>query len=154
MTSKMRSSVFVVLCLIMVAAHAWPLSTGAPEEDVLMEDKEERAIRDAVEQKYIAGILTRDFSLIEEVCIPDAKLMGTNKEGALRTTTLKQWSKRFDPEKPPFQELSFIISRVDRVGTIAQVRVDFEVDSTQHATDFLNMVKVDGAWRVVNIVDY
>jgi hypothetical protein len=124
----------------------WPSADG--------EFKEETAIRTAVEHQYIAGLQTRDFGLIEEICLPDTRLMGARDNGELRITTLEQWSRKFDPKAPPFQQLDFVISRIDRVGTAAQVRIDFTVDSAQHVTDFLNMVKVDGKWRIVSIIDY
>lgn len=146
MRTVLRSSVLIVLCSAMTSLCAWSSADG--------EFKEEAAIRTAVEHQYIAGLQTRDFSLIEEICLPDTRLMGARDDGELRITTLEQWSKKFDPKSPPFKQLNFVISRVDRVGTAAQVRIDFTVNSTQHVTDFLNMVRVDGRWRIVNIIDY
>ena len=43
---------------------------------------------------------------------------------------------------------------LERAGTAAQVRIDSTVDPKQHVTDFLSMVRVDGKWRIVSIIDY
>jgi hypothetical protein len=115
---------------------------------------EENEIRLAVENQYIKGLRERDFSLIRAVCIPEATLMGVNQDGKLNITSLESWSKRFDPENPPFEKLDFNILKIDREGTCAQVKVLFLVDLKNHITDFLHMLKVDGKWRIVHIVDY
>ena len=117
-------------------------------------DSENAAIKSAVEDFYIKGLKTRDFDLIRTVCVPEAKLMGARQNGELGVTTLDQWSARFDLANPPFQKLDYEIVKIDRVGTAAQVRIDFIVDSKTHVTDFLHMLKIKGSWRVVNIIDY
>jgi hypothetical protein len=136
----------------MAVAMAAPLSAQVPA--TAADQSEEARITQAVEGSYIEGLKTRNFELIRQVCIPDAKLMGSRDGKELRVTTLDRWSKRFDPENPPFQKLDHVISKIDVVGTVAQVRIDFTVDSTTSVTDFLHMVKVEGAWRIVNIIDY
>ena len=54
----------------------------------------------------------------------------------------------------PFQKLDYSITKVDREGSAAQVKISFIVDSRRHVTDFLNMLKLDGDWRIVNIIDH
>ena len=116
---------------------------------------EKAAIRAAVEDYYVKGLKIRDFSLIRTICTPDAKLMGSRQSGELRVTTLDKWSARFDPTKPPpFKHLDATIAKIDVVGTAAQVRIDFVIDKKRPVTDFLNMVKISGNWRIVNIIDY
>jgi hypothetical protein len=38
-------------------------------------------------------------------------------------------------------------------GTAAQVKILFIVDGSRRVTDFLNLLKLKGRWRVVNIID-
>lgn len=129
---------------------------------IIMEDQkgemnpvdEEMRIKQAVENYYIKGLLSRDFSLITTVCIPQTLLMSADNEGKLHTTTLERWSKRFDPQNPPFQKLDYCIIKIDREGSAAQVKISFLVDSKQHVTDFLHMLKIEGKWRIANIIDY
>jgi hypothetical protein len=115
---------------------------------------EEAQIERAVYSSYISGLRTRDFTLIREICLPEAVLMSVREDGSLSVTTLDQWSRRFDPANPPFTQLAASITKIDREGTAAQVKVLFLVDGETRVTDFLHMLKVDGEWRVANIIDY
>ncbi len=111
-------------------------------------------IKRAVEDLYIKGLKIRGFNLITTICIPEAKLMSTGRDGKLHITTLERWSKRFDPSNPPFKSLEYQISKVDFKGTAAQVRIDFVVDSLREVTDYLHLLKLEGQWRIVTIIDY
>ena len=143
-----------VYALILVVALLAPASViQASEIGTRDEDDQDRRIREAVESQYVRGLQIRDFSLIRAICIEDAKLMGA-RDGKLRVTTLEKWSERFDPENPPFESLVAEVEKIDRAGTAAQVRIRFVVDSTREVTDFLNMVEIEGRWRVVNIIDH
>ncbi len=115
---------------------------------------EEAVIEQAVEDFYIKGLSTRDFDLIRTVCLPEAVLMSVRSDGSLSVTTLDRWSRRFDPANPPFRQLQSSIVKIDREGTAAQVKILFVVDGETDVTDFLHMLKVDGRWRIVGIIDY
>jgi len=115
---------------------------------------EEKDIRLAVENQYIRGLQIRDFELIRAICIPETKLMGINQNEQLNVTSLDKWSKRFDPQNPPFKNLDFSILKIDREGNSAQVKILFLVDSKNYITDFLHMLKIEGKWKIVNIIDY
>jgi hypothetical protein len=146
-----------IICVLMiVVAVTIPLlaTPGTSGEGKPADQSEEAQIKAAVEGLYVEGLKTRNFDLIRRVCIADARLMGSRDGGELRVTTLDKWSKRFDPDNPPFKTLDYVIARVDVVGTAAQVRIDFTVDSKTPVTDFLHMVKTGGDWRIVNIIDY
>jgi hypothetical protein len=80
--------------------------------------------------------------------------MSAGRDGEFRLTSLEKWSKRFDPANPPFKKLDYSIVKIDREGTAAQVKIAFTVDSTRQVTDFLHMLKLNGTWRIVNIIDY
>ena len=114
----------------------------------------ENEIRKSVEELYIKGLKTRDFSLIRSVCIPETRLMSTGRDSVLHITTLDAWSKRFDPDNPPFRSLKYDISKIDFKGTAAQVRIDFLVDGSREVTDYLHLLKIKNQWRIVNIIDY
>ena len=114
---------------------------------------EENKVKDAVENYYISGLKTRNFKLIESICIDEAKLYGVRSNGSLGITTLEQWSRRFDPENPPFKSLESEISKVDLVGNAAQVKIRFVMDGRE-IHDLLNLLKVEDRWRIVNIIDY
>tara|TARA_R110002050_G_scaffold1244_4_gene8645 strand:+ start:78535 stop:78909 length:375 start_codon:yes stop_codon:yes gene_type:complete len=50
------------------------------------------------------------------------------------------------------KELVYSISKVEIVGTIANVRIELDNWTGHRFTDFLNLLKVDGEWKVVNKV--
>ncbi len=95
----------------------------------------------------------RDFDLIRAICLPEAVLMSVRSDGSLSVTTLDRWSQRFDPANPPFRQLQSSIVKIDREGTAAQVKILLLVDGERHVTDFLQMLKVDGRWRIAGIID-
>lgn len=114
---------------------------------------EEALVEQAVEEFYIRGLRMRDFDLIRAICLPEAVLMSVRSDGSLSVTTLDRWSQRFDPANPPFRQLQSSIVKIDREGTAAQVKILLLVDGERHVTDFLQMLKVDGRWRITGIID-
>ncbi len=140
-----------MLCLISLQGLT-QVDTGSNPDT--MNIIEEDDIRRAVEDLYIKGLQIRDFGLIRAVCIPETKLMGIDREGKLNVTSLDKWALRFDPENPPFEKLDHSITKIDRSGTAAQVKIVFLVNSQHYVTDYLNMLKIDGTWKIVNIIDY
>ncbi len=111
-------------------------------------------VRRAVNDYYIKALETRDFSLMESICLPHAVLQGSRATGELRTTDLAKWSKRFTPGKLPLDSLTSDISKIDVEGRAAQVRIDFVINGKTPITDYLNLVRVEGRWRITNIVDH
>ncbi len=115
---------------------------------------EMQAISDAVEKYYIGGIISRDFSLIRSICIEETKMYGIRKDGSLSSTTLDKWSEKFDPENPPFNSLDYQIEKVDFTGTAAQVKIRFIINGSNVVYDYLNMLKINNHWKIINIIDY
>jgi hypothetical protein len=131
-----------------------PLGTGGIQEGKTGILDEELHIQKAVEDLYIKGLQIRDFNLIQSICIPEALLMSADRNGKFHSTSLERWSKRFDPKNPPFKQLEYCIVKIDREGTAAQVKIVFIVDNSRQVTDYLHMLKLEGKWRIVNIIDY
>lgn len=158
-----RKLILVAFAVIFMAAAMLPLgldnlgdsrSDQAAQDQSQAGEKEKMLIKEAVEQLYIKGLEIRNFALIQAICIPEALLMSANRSGSLNKTTLEKWKARFDPENPPFQKLESRITKIDCEGTAAQVKIRFIVDSKRNVTDFLHMLKLEGKWRIVNIIDY
>jgi hypothetical protein len=115
---------------------------------------EETEIKLVIENQYIEGLRTRNFSLIRNICMPETKLMNASDNGEFYVATLDSWSKKFDPLKPPFKKLEYSILKIDRTETAAQVKILFLIDSKNYVTDFLHMLRIEGKWQIVNIIDY
>lgn len=138
---KSLSTLFLIFILSVIQCYGQSLQV------------EGNKVKEAVQNYYIAGLKSRNFSLIESICIDEAKLYGVRADGSLGITTLEQWSLRFDPENPPFKSLESEISKVDLEGNAAQVKIRFVMDGRE-IHDLLNLLKIEGRWRIVNIIDY
>jgi Putative lumazine-binding len=115
---------------------------------------EEDLIKEVIEQFYIKGLQERNFDLIRAICINEAKLYGVRNDRSLNVTSLDQWSKNFNPDIPPFKTLDYKIKKIDIEGTAAQVKILFIIDNSEKIHDFLNLLKIENHWRIVNIIDY
>jgi Putative lumazine-binding len=115
---------------------------------------EEDLIKEIIDQYYFKGLKERNFALIRAICISETKLYGVRKDRSLNVTSLDQWSKRFDPNNPPFKTLDYKIKKIDIEGTAAQVKILFIIDNSEKIHDFLNLLKIEKNWRIVNIIDY
>ena len=124
---------------------------GAPSD---LPTKEKEHITVAVENYYIKGLQTRDFSLIRTICINETMLYSVLPDSSLSAISLEKWSKRFDPSSPPFKSLDYEILKVDVEGTAAQVKIKFILDKKHIIHDYLNMLIIKGEWRIVNIIDF
>ena len=52
------------------------------------------------------------------------------------------------------RDLVYVISKIDIVGSAANVRIELDNWKGARFTDFLNLLKVDGQWQVMNKVFY
>ncbi len=145
-------SLFAIMLFVFLMIFFSNLKANQDAELVSID--EEAVIKKAIEEQYIMGLKIRDFDLIKSICIPEAKLMSTGRDGSFHLTTLEKWSKRFDPNNPPFNQLDAHITKIDREGTAAQIKILFIIDSKQKVIDYLHLLKLDGKWRIVNIIDY
>ena len=147
---KQRYRTYFMLALFLLISY----QTAGGQIKAITVLKEETLIKQAVEDYYIKGLRIRDFSLIKTICIPETVLMSARQDGTLGVTTLEKWSQRFDPKNPPFKKLDALIETIDKEGTAAQVKIQFIVDSQREVTDYLHMLKLEGRWRIVHIIDY
>lgn len=79
--------------------------------------------------------------------------MGIRNDSSLNVTSLDKWSKRFNPDNPPFESLDYEILKIDVECNAAQVKIKFVINKERTVYDFLNMLKINNIWRIVNIID-
>ena len=60
----------------------------------------------------------------------------------------------WNDENGPATELESKIASVDIVGTVATVRLELDNWTGHKFTDFFNLLKVDGVWKIMNKVFY
>ena len=144
-----RTSTYGIALLLGIIPVAWLGLESNTDESA-----DEVLIRETVVELYVKGLQSRDFELIRTICIPEAVLMSVGSDDKLRVTSLDTWSKRFAPAPSPFERLDYTILSIDAAGTAAQVKILFMVDGNRRVIDYLNMLKIEGRWRVVNIIDF
>ncbi len=58
----------------------------------------------------------------------------------------------WNDENGPATELKARIANIDQLGTVATVRLELDNWTGYRFTDFFTLLKVDGAWKIVNKV--
>ena len=105
-----------------------------------------------VVQNYIAGARTGKGAAMRPAFHEAATLYGyVGKDlfgGPIQG--LYDWNDKNGPAK----DIRARISSIDFVGTCASVRIDIDNWTGFCFTDFFNLVKFDGQWKVVNKVFY
>jgi hypothetical protein len=143
-----KQAVQIISLLIIVLAL--PIGSNTSTLDM---SNDELLIYNSIVELYIKGLEIRDFELIRTICVPDAQLMSVDDADMFHVTSLDEWSKRFDPDRPPFRTLEHSILKIDVAGTAAQVKILFIVDGNRQVIDYLHMLKLEGKWRIANIID-
>lgn len=52
------------------------------------------------------------------------------------------------------KDLVYNISKIEIVGSVANVRIELDNWTGNRFTDFLNLLKIDGKWKIMNKVFY
>ena len=60
----------------------------------------------------------------------------------------------WNDENGPAAELQARIANIDIVGTVATARIELDNWTGHQFTDFFNLLKVDGEWKIMNKVFY
>jgi len=105
-----------------------------------------------VVQHYIEGALTGKGAAMKPAFHRDATIYGyVGKDlfgGPIQG--LYDWNDKNGPAK----DVQTRFSSIDVVGTCASVRLDTDNWTGHRFTDFLNLVKFDGEWKIVSKVFY
>jgi hypothetical protein len=103
-------------------------------------------------QHYIDGAKSGKGIDMEPTFHKDATIYGYvgNDLFAGPIQNLYDWN---DANGPAKSIIARIVS-IDIVGTIASVRLELENWTGHHFTDFLNVLKMDGQWKVMNKIFY
>jgi hypothetical protein len=109
------------------------------------------AIRAAVEH-YIRGARTGQGAVMKPAFHQDANIFGYVGPDLFGGPIqgLFDWN----DENGPAEDLELRFTSIDIVGTAASVRLDMDNWTGHRFTDFFNLVKIDGAWKIVSKVFY
>lgn len=100
--------------------------------------------------KYIEGGAKAKSVLMQPAFNPQATMFGLDDKGALVGGPIEGLFTIIDTAFTPSPKAQSVIARIDIVGTAASARVDTNDISGFCFTDFFNLLKVNGAWTIVN----
>lgn len=113
----------------------------APESD---------KVRVVVEQ-YLHGLKFNDVPSLQRAFWPEAKLMFLNPDQTMGQLTQADWYKGFAANAGKEEAGDLKITTIDVTGDIASVKVT-ETYAKSVYIDYLNMLRVNGKWMIVNKV--
>lgn len=111
---------------------------------------EEKLVREAVET-YLHGLKFNDVESFKKAFHPEAKLFFVKKDGSLGQLTQEQWYQGFAGSAGKEEEGALKILAVDITGNAASVKVREEYPNSVY-TDYVSLLKLGGAWKIVNKV--
>jgi hypothetical protein len=133
--------ILLTLCLTTASAGqlaAQPAS-GSPDD---------AAVR-AVVERYLHGLKFNDTTSFHTAFWPQALLLFVERDGSLGQLTQAAWYKMFAASAGKEEEGELRIEAVDVTQDAASVKV-VEVYPKSVYTDYLNLLRVAGQWRIVN----
>ncbi len=101
-------------------------------------------------QHYIDGAISGSGEAMKPAFHAEATIYGYIGEDLFAGPIQKLFD--WNDENGAATELQSNISNIDLVGTTAQVKLDLDNWTGHKFTDFFNMLKVDGKWKIMNKV--
>ena len=132
---------FIAGSLIVGAAAPLRAQSGPPSEP-------DTAVR-AVVQRYLHGLKFNDTTNFQSAFWPQALLLFVQRDGTLGQLTQGAWYKMFAGSAGKEEEGELRIAAVDITEDAASVKV-VEVYPKSVYTDYLNLLRIGGQWRIVN----
>lgn len=101
-------------------------------------------------QHYVEGAIAGKGELMKPAFHEEATIYGYVGEGLFSgpIQNLYDWN----DSNGPATNLQARIVEIDIVGTVASVRVESDNWTGYRFTDFFNLLKVDGQWKIMNKV--
>jgi len=126
------------------------ISSRSERRLIMFESQTPHAEIEAVVENYFQGYLKAEADRVGRAFHEDARLMAA-EEGKLDRTDAADWLKslRTRREKGDLREAATEIAGVDATGDAAVVKAVLRFAEFQF-TDYLSLLKLGGAWRIVN----
>ena len=109
---------------------------------------DEAAVRQVVEH-YLHGLKFNDVASLKQAFWPEARLYFVGKNGQLGQLTQADWYKGFSASAGKEEQGDLRIAALEVTRDIASVKVVEDYPGSRY-TDYLSLVRFDGAWRIVN----
>jgi len=133
------------LALVTVAL----LTTVGFSTSTLLDRQAEKAAVEATINLYFEGILEYDADKLRQAFHADAHIMAAFPNGTF-DRAFEEWVGFTNGQAPAdVSEYKNEIISIDIAGGAATVKTDLEWP-TVHYIDYLNLLKIDGEWKIVN----
>ncbi|KZS42373.1 hypothetical protein AWE51_02730 [Aquimarina aggregata] len=134
----MKKTIFTVLLFILgtIATYA-----QTPEHDQVK----------ATVSYYLEGGTNNDFETLKKAFHKDATMKFISNAGYKEVNALEFFKKAIKPG--PKQNRKTKVVSIDVEGTSAQAKLRIDYD-TFAFIDFMNLLKIDGEWKIVNKIFY
>jgi hypothetical protein len=123
---------------------------SAPAAARVQPSPDSAAVR-AVVERYLHGLKFNDVAALKEAFWPEAKLYWTERSGAMGQIGQDAWYATFAASAGKEEQGDLRIASLDVTADIASVKV-VETYAKSIYIDYLNLLKFDGRWRIVNKV--
>jgi putative lumazine-binding protein len=133
-----RASALVLLALVAAPLRAQNSPASGDEAQVR-----------SVVESYLHGLQFNDVESLRKAFWPDAKLFFVDKKGSLGQLTQSQWYAMFAGSAGKEEKGDLKIAALEVTRDIASVKVVENYPGSRY-TDYLSLVRFDGAWKIVN----
>jgi hypothetical protein len=127
------------------------LSHSAPAQVAATPSDSARRQVSAVVEHYLHGLKFNDVASLRTAFWPEAMLYWVKRDGSLGRLTQEDWYKSFAASAGKEEQGELRIDAIDVAGDIASVKV-VETYPKSIYIDYLNLIRLDGRWLIVNKV--
>ena len=139
----MRPQLLLVTLLVVAA----PTIVRA-QTDSASRKQADSAVR-AVVQRYLHGLKFNDTVSLHEAFWPEARLFAIRPNGQINELTQAKWYTMFEKSAGKEEKGDLRIASVDVTDKAAAVKVVEDYPDSRY-TDYLNLLRIDGRWWIVN----
>jgi protease I len=118
---------------------------------LIFAQESDKALVEKTVTYYLDGGTNNDFETLKKAFHKNATMKFISKEGYKEVNALEFFKKVIKPG--PKQNRKTNIISIDITGNAAQAKLEIEYE-TFVFIDYMNLLKVDGEWKVVNKIFY
>jgi len=120
----------------------------APAAATAQSNAADSAVR-AVVQSYLHGLKFNDTASLAKAFWPEARLFFVGRDGKISQLTQPKWYSMFAGSIGKEEKGDLRIASVDVTKDVASVKVVEDYPGSRY-TDYLNLLRIDGRWWIVN----
>jgi hypothetical protein len=98
---------------------------------------------------YLHGLKFNDVASLRQAFWPDARLFWIKRDGSMGQLTQDEWYRGFATSAGKEEVGDLRIVQLDVTGSAASVKVVEHYPRSVY-TDYLNLLRIGGEWRIVN----